>query len=175
MSIEKPSLEVALLDREQKPQPRFMLDIEDQHAMILGELPQSFIRGKKGLRNGFGDSIECQIQNPIEHLDQKRPLGQDAGVPVVGKARRVGGSDDRAAAVSFLGRMCGRRVEHIRVRGEVIRIEGAIWRRSLRVVVREKISDWRPASRAEYPEVVFTVEVQRRQHYADNNLYHVSN
>jgi hypothetical protein len=135
MSVEKPCLKVALFDREQKSQPRLMLDVEDQDAVILSELPQSIVGGEKNLGNGLGERVKGQVKNPVEHFNKKGPFGQDSRVPIVGEARRIGSSDGYATTIPFLrGILC--RIEDVRFRRKRVGIEGAIGGRPLRVVMR---------------------------------------
>lgn len=69
MAIQEELLEVDLSDEKDKAQPGFMLDIEDQKAMVLGQLPQTIVFREQQLRDGFRDCVKRQIEDPIEHLD----------------------------------------------------------------------------------------------------------
>ncbi len=75
MTVEKPVLKVSLLNRKQKLQPGLVLDIQNEHAVILSELPQSVVARKGELSNALGQGIKQQIQDPIEHFDQKGEFG----------------------------------------------------------------------------------------------------
>ena len=107
VSGQKPSLKIALLDGKQETQPRLVLDVQDEFAMVLSQLPQAIIRGEQDLSESLGDSIEQKIENPVEHLDQERPFGKDSGMPVVSKAGSIRRVNNHAAAISVFGWMLG--------------------------------------------------------------------
>lgn len=89
MVIQEELLEVDLADKEDEAQPRFMLDIKDQNAMIFGQLPQTIVLGEEQLRQRFGDGVESQIEDPVEHFDQEGEFLENATVPVIGKPGRI--------------------------------------------------------------------------------------
>lgn len=89
MVIQEELLKVDFADKEDEAQPRFMFDIKDQNAMVFGQLPETIVFGEEQLRQRFGDGVEGQIEDPVEHFDQEGEFLENATVPVIGKSRRI--------------------------------------------------------------------------------------
>ena len=137
MSTEKPSLKVSFLDRKQEAQPRLVLNIQNEHAVVLCEVAQAVVVREKRLSNGLGKRVEQEVHNPIEHFNEEGKLGEDPAVDVVGKARRIWRSQDHTATVALLRRILGRG-QDIRVARKVrFGIDGAVGRRRLAVMRQE--------------------------------------
>lgn len=85
-----------------------MLNVEDEHAMVLRQLPQSVVSGKGELGDGFGEGIKQKVESPIKHLDEEGEFGQNPRMDIVGKAGRIGRAHHHTAAVALLRRILGR-------------------------------------------------------------------
>ena len=98
MSAEEPTLELVLTHGEQEGEKGIMLDPQHLQAVTLSEIPHTATPYKQLCCDSLGERISQEIEDPVEHFDEKGKFGKDTGVDVVGKARVIGRLDGGEAA-----------------------------------------------------------------------------
>lgn len=62
---------------------------QDLQAVLAGEVQHATTPDEELCRYGFSDGVGDEVECPVEHFDQEREFGEDAGVDIIGKSRIV--------------------------------------------------------------------------------------
>ena len=114
MSMHKPLLHTPLPNRKQKTEHPILLCLQHRYPMSLRNIPDVRL-AKHPLRCNARHAVECVIDDPIEHLYQKRKFLQDPTVYVVLESACIRCMNGHAATLPRLGEVLGRRNGILRI------------------------------------------------------------